>query len=201
MEDETESRPKKRHIAPVIWGVVVAILLGPSVLVWLVRAAALVCSCPPGAGACHGLTLGAGFRDTLMLAWAVSTDGLVLVSLSVIATLAAFCMRKPMTGTLSLLLLPILSLTLPILAVASATYPDCKVSTDGIGVCKLWGAEMGASFDRAATAPDIIFSLLPTCVALAVMMGMVGWFFVHPKRCRPKTKTTTDMTMRRFGDE
>lgn len=200
-EDVVDIAPRKKRIAPVIWGVAVTILLGPALLVWLVRATALVCGCAPGEEACHGMTLGAGLRDALDLAWTISTDALVLISLSIIATLAAFCERKPVTGTLSLVLLPLLSLTLPALAVASATHPDCRISPDGIGHCTLWGADMGRSFDTAATATDVIISLMPTCAALAVMMGLIGWFFAHPKRCKPKTKPTTEMPMRRFGEE
>jgi hypothetical protein len=44
------------------------LLLGPSLLVFLVRLAALGMGCEPGPDFCRGMALGAGLRDALGLA-------------------------------------------------------------------------------------------------------------------------------------
>jgi hypothetical protein len=175
--------PKRPSLTP--WAVCVLLLLGPALLVWIVRATAFAAQCAPGPDPCHGMALGAGLRDTLMLSWAVSTNTLFLVGLSVIATLAAFRAWRPMLGTLTMLLLPILAPVLPILAVLLSRYDDCPVSTDGIGSCMLWGASMGMSFHNAPIARDLVYGIVPYTFALTVMLGVLGFFFARPRRLPP----------------
>jgi hypothetical protein len=196
MEDHAA---RNKRMALTVWGVSVAILLGPSLLVWIVRGAGYAVGCEPGPGLCRGMTLGGGLGDTLALAWSVGTDLLLLIVLTFAAMLAAFFARRPLLGTLSMLLLPILSLLLPMMAVYTAKYDDCPVSADGIGSCFLWGAPMGMSFHTAASAADLIFAITPYSFALAVMLGLVGWFFTRPKP--PPAFTPLSAQMRHFGEE
>jgi hypothetical protein len=188
-----------KHTALTICGVCVALLLGPSLLVWSVLAVGYTAHCPPGPGLCHGMTLGGGLRDTLTLAWGISTDPLLLIAISIAATLAGFFARRPLLGTMSLLLLPILALVLPTLAVYNAKYVDCPVSSDGIGSCTLWGAQMGMSFHTAASVPDIIYGITPYSFSLTLMLGLLGWFFARP-RLRPPNHAVAQMQMRQLGD-
>jgi hypothetical protein len=196
MEDHAT---RNKRMALTVWGVSAVILLGPSLLVWIVRGTGYAVGCEPGPGPCHGMTLGGGLGDTLSLAWSVGTNLFLLIVLSFAAMLAAFFARRPMLGTLSLLLLPILSLLLPMMAVYTAKYDDCPVSADGIGSCVLWGAPMGMSFHTAASAADMIFAITPYCFALAVMMGLGGWFFARPKP--PPAFTPLSAQMRRIGED
>jgi hypothetical protein len=182
-----------------IWGVCVAVLLGPSLLVWVVRGAAFAVQCQPGPTLCHGMMLGAGLRDALTLAWGVSTNTFFLIAISIAATLAAFVARHPLLGTLSLLLLPILALVLPMFAVLTARYGDCAVNNDGIGNCTLWGAQMGMSFHTAAGVPDIIYGLMPFSFSLTLMLGLLGFFFARPREHQPAPHLSAQM--RHFEDE
>jgi len=182
--DETEI-PTKAAPTLTPWALCVAVLLGPAVLVWFVRIVTLAAQCAPGPGLCHGVAFGAGLRDTLALSWLVSTNAPVLIALSILATLLAFRAYRPMLGTLTLLLLPVLSLLLPMLAVLSARYEDCPVSTDAIGSCQLWGASMGMSFHNAALARDIIYAVVPYTFSLTVMLGVLGFFFARPPKVKP----------------
>lgn len=167
------------------WAICVTVLMGPAILVWVVRAVAYAAQCDPGPAPCHGMPLGAGLRDTLELAWAVSTNTWFLISLSIIATLSAFRAYRPMLGTLTLFFLPILSLVAPVLAVLVSRWDDCPVSTDGIGSCQLWGAAMGMSFHNAAVARDIVFGIFPYTFALTVMLGVLGFCFARPRHVPP----------------
>jgi len=198
MEDG-EKTTLSSHGALTLWAVTVALLLGPSALVWIVRGVAYAAQCAPGPELCRGMVLGGGLRDALALAWTVSTNTFFLVAVSIVATLAAFSARRPLVGTLSILLLPILTLVLPMLAVLTAKYDDCPVSSDGIGNCTLWGAQMGMSFHTAASVPDIVFSLMPYTFSLTLMLGLLGWFFARPRHHRPELHATAHM--RRFEDE
>lgn len=192
-----ETHTHKKHTALTVWGVCVTLLLGPSVLVWIVRGTGYALHCTPGPDLCHGIMLGGGLRDTLALAWSISTDTFLLIATSIVATLAGFFARRPLLGTLSMLLLPILALVIPMMAVFTAKYDDCPVSSDGIGNCTLWGAQMGMSFHTAAGARDIIYDITPYTFALAAMLGVLGWFFSRPRK-RPKSHAAAQM--RRFGD-
>ena len=183
--EEQGTHDIRRH-ALTVWAVCIVILLGPSLLVWIVRGMGFAMGCVPGPGPCRNLTLGGGLGDTLALAWSVGTNLFALIAISFVAMLAAFFARRPMLGRMSLLLLPILTLLLPMLAVYTAKYDDCAVSSDGIGSCTLWGAPMGMSFHTAASAADMIFAITPYCFAFSVMMGLIGWSSRGRKRPRPK---------------
>lgn len=180
------------------WAICVTILLGPALLVWVVRSVAYAAQCAPGPDPCQGMPLGAGLRDVLELAWAVSTNTWFLIAVSIIATLSAFRSWRPMLGTLTLLLLPILSLVLPMLAVLVSRWEDCPVSTDGIGSCQLWGAAMGMSFHTAAQARDIVYGIVPYTFSLTVMLGLLGFFFARPRHVPPPHPMAH---MRRFEDD
>jgi len=182
--DEVET-PNKAAPSLTPWALCVAVLLGPAVLVWFVRVVTLVAGCTPGPGLCHGVAFGAGLRDALALSWVVSTNAPLLIALSIVATLFAFRAFRPMLGTLTLFLVPVLSLLLPMLAVLATRYEDCPVSTDAIGSCQLWGASMGMSFHNAALARDIIYAVVPYTVALTFMLGVLGFFFARPRREKP----------------
>lgn len=181
------------------WALCVAAMLGPALLVWIVRLTALFAGCAPGAELCRGLPLGAGFRDTLDLAWVVSTSPILLGALGLLAMFLAFRACRPLTGTLSLLLLPILAPMLPILAVLSSRYEGCSVSSDGIGSCALWGAAMGMSFHNAAIARDVVFGIFPYTFALTFMLGVLGFFFARPKP--PAARPTASMRHHHDDDD
>ena len=161
------------------WALCVAVLIGPSVLVWAVRLTALFTGCAPGPGLCHGMTLGAGLRDTLGLAFLVASNAWLVVGLSLAATLIAFRACRPLLGTLSLASLPILAPMLPILAVLASRYHGC--SADTIGSCQMWGAAMGFTFRDAAAAREVLYSIYPYTFALTVMLGIIGFCFARPK--------------------
>jgi hypothetical protein len=183
---EDDGIPAKATPTLMPWALCVAVLLGPALLVWFVRVVTLVAQCAPGPGLCHGVAFGAGLRDALVLSWTVSTNAPFLIALSVVATLLAFRALRPMLGTLSLLILPVLSLLLPMLAVLVTRYEDCPVSTDAIGSCQLWGAAMGMSFHNAAVARDILYGVMPYTVSFAVMLGVLGYFFARPRPEKPR---------------
>jgi len=196
-EEYTPAAPRRPSLVP--WVLCVALLLGPALLAWAVRGVALAAQCAPGPDACRGVPLGAGLRDTLALDWMIVTNSLVLVGISILATLAAFRSYRPLLGTLSLMLLPLLALVLPMLVVFVSKYDDCPVSTDGIGSCTLWGAPMGMTFHTAATVPDIIYGISPYTFALTLMLGLLGFFFARP---RPPAPPDTMTQLRRLaGDE
>jgi hypothetical protein len=199
MDEDDQPRP---HVRPTLtpWAISVAVLLGPAALVWIVRAVGYAAQCAPGPALCHGMPLGAGLRDALSLSWAVSLNTWFLIGLSIFATLAAFRAYRPMLGTLTLLLLPILSLVLPMIAVLVSRYEDCPVSSDGIGSCMLWGAAMGMSFHNAAMARDLVYGIVPYTFALTVMLGLLGFFFAHPKPPAPPTPMEQMRRMTR-GDQ
>jgi hypothetical protein len=193
-----DTHAEKRRAALTVWGVCVTLLLGPALLVWIVRGVALGAQCAPGPELCRGMMLGGGLHDTLSLAWIIGTNAFFLIGLSLVATLAAFVAHRPLLGTLSMLLLPILAPVLPMFAVYISKYDGCPVSNDGIGSCTLWGAQMGMSFHTAASVPDMIYGIADFSFALAVVLGILGWFFARP---RPKAPTqSTILAMRRFDE-
>jgi len=163
------------------WALCVTVLLGPALLVWAVRLAALFTGCAPGPDVCHGVPFGAGLRDALALNWVITTSGLLLIGLSLAATLLAFRAYRPLLGTLTLLVMPILAPILPIVAVLASRYDGCAVSNDAIGSCQLWGASMGMSFHNAAIARDVVYAIVPYTFSLAVMLGVLGFCFARPK--------------------
>ena len=175
---------KKRNPAHIVWGSAVVILIAPAILVWIIRAVGYVESCPPGPQLCNGMPLGFGLKDALELAWALPTNTLLMIVVAVGATVAGLFCRRPLLAAACLLILPVAALALPMLAVASARYDGCSVDESGVGDCVLWGANMGMSFHTAAQVTGIVFDFFPYSFALALMLGLLGWFFSQPKPAR-----------------
>ncbi|HWA91906.1 MAG TPA: hypothetical protein VG889_17840 [Rhizomicrobium sp.] len=188
---------EKPPLALIVFTLCVAVLLGPSLLVWIVRGVGFAAQCAPGAELCRGMQLGGGLRDALALAWSVGTDILLTIVLSVIAAVACFAARRPLMGALALVLLPILTPVLPMLAVYVSRYDGCEINPDGIGTCMLWGARMGRSFHTAATVPDMIYGFVPYSFAVALVVSIIGWFLSRPK---PEAPLHATARIRRFED-
>ena len=189
---------EKQPVALIVWALCIAVLLGPAALVWIVRGVGFAAQCAPGPDPCRGIALGGGLRDALALAWGVGTDVLLMMVLALIAAVACFAARRPFAGAVSLVLLPILTPVLPMLAVYVTRYEGCEINPDGIGTCILWGVNMGRSFHTAATIPDMIYGFVPYSFALALMVILPGWFLGRPKT-QPSVHATA--RMRRFEDE
>jgi hypothetical protein len=185
-------------VALMIWALCLAVLLGPSLLVWTIRGVGLAAQCVPGPDLCRGMALGGGLRDALSLAWGVGTDILLTIVLATIAAVACFAARRPISGSLCLVFLPILPALLPMFAVVVSRYDGCEINADGIGNCTLWGAKMGRSFHVAATIPDLVYGVLPFSLALALMISVIGWFLARPKPPPPAHATAR---IRRFEDD
>ncbi|HVU19113.1 MAG TPA: hypothetical protein VHE09_00145 [Rhizomicrobium sp.] len=201
--DEEFDDVRERQKAPVgliVFVLCFTVLLGPSLLVWIIRAVALAGQCAPGPDLCRGMTLGGGLRDALLLAWGVGTDTLLVLVLSTIVAVACFTTRRILSGVLCLLLLPILPSLLPMLAVFVTKFDGCEISADGVGNCTLWGADMGRSFHIAAAVPDMIYGFVPYSFALALMISVVGWFLARPKTQAPPAMHAT-ARIRRFDDD
>jgi len=189
---------EKPPVALIVWALCAAVLLGPSLLVWIVRGVGFAAQCAPGPDPCRGMALGGGLRDALALSWSVGTDILLLIVLAVIAAVACFAARRPLAGALSLVLLPIVTPLLPMLAVYVSRYDGCEINPDGIGTCVLWGARMGRSFHTAAAIPDMIYGFVPYSFALALMVSLLGWFLARPK---PQAPVHATARIRRFEDD
>jgi hypothetical protein len=192
-----EPEQPRPPVGAIVIGVCLAVLLGPSLLVWIIRGAGFAAQCVPGPQLCDGMTLGGGLHDALALAWVVGTDVVLLIALATIAAVACFATRRPLSGGLSLLFLPILPSLLPMLAVYVSRYDGCSINPDGIGTCVLWGMAMGRAFHTAATVPDLIYGLVPYSFAIALMVGTIGWFLARPKPLPPPHATAR---IRRFDE-
>lgn len=198
VQDEHPVRAAYWNVPLLIWSVCAATLLLPSLMVWIVRGSAYALQCEPGPELCQGwLPFGGGLRDTLGLAWGLSTHTFALVGIAFIASLAALFARKPLLAAASLLLLPIAALVLPLVAVLSATYPGCGINEAGIGDCTLWGARQGMSFHNSATVQGLIYSFAPYSFSLALMLGILGWFFARPHHALPPPRAAAH-AMHRF---
>ena len=79
--------PQGRPHAFGVWYICVALLLGPSFLVWSVRLTALGLGCVPGPQLCRNIAVGGGFRDTLDRAWLVGTNPLVGLAIAFAAAI------------------------------------------------------------------------------------------------------------------
>lgn len=189
---------EKQPVALIVWALCIAVLLGPAALVWIVRGVGFAAQCAPGPELCRGIMLGGGLRDALSLAWGVGTDVLLMIVLALIASVACFAARRPLAGAVCLVLLPIVTPVLPMLAVFVSRYDGCEINPDGIGTCVLWGAKMGRSFHTAATIPDMIYGFVPYSFALALMASLLGWFLARPK---PQAQVHATARMRRFEDD
>lgn len=197
MHEFGEAHRGRRRLAPLIWTLCVALLIGPSALVWILRGIAYGAACAPGPELCRNMPLGDGLRVALDLAWTLPNNALLLIAVAVVATIAGFFARRPLLGALCLLILPVAALILPMLAVFSAVYPGCNVNEAGVGDCLLWGAKMGMSFHAAAVVPWMIYGFAPYSFALALMLGLLGWFFALPRPARPHATAR----MRSLGDD
>jgi hypothetical protein len=182
-DDDPEPAPPLPY-ALCVWAICAALLAGPPILVWVVRLTALAIGCAPGAGLCHGMALGGGLRDALALSWLIGGSPFLGIFIGFVSAVAALCIRRPLMASLSLLVLPIVSVLLPIAAVSASTYLGCQVNEDGIGDCVLWGAKMGMSFHEAAVAASTLGDTMPYTFALALMMGAIGFVFFRPKGAR-----------------
>ena len=181
MDEDDDLRDAKGNTPLKIWVACVVFLLGPSLMVWIVRLVAIAARCSPGPQLSHGIALGGGLRDALDLAWTVGDNSTFLISVALAATIAGLLARRPLLAATTLLLLPLAVLMLPMAAVYSAKYPGCYVNESGIGDCSLWGAQMGMSFHAAADVSWQIYGFAPYSFALALMLGLLGWFFSRPK--------------------
>jgi hypothetical protein len=185
MQEYSEGRGKRRSIAVMVWLATILILIGPSLLVWAVRGIAYAAKCAPGPDMCRALPIGEAFRIALAIAWALPTNSFPLIAVAVLATIAGFFAHRPLVAASGLLILPVASLLLPMFAVFSAIYPGCSVNEAGVGECPLWGSNMGMSFHQAATVQWQIYGFAPYSFALALMLGLLGWFFAQPRPARP----------------
>lgn len=190
---------EKPPVALIVFVLCLTILLGPSVLAWIIRGVGFAAQCAPGPDLCRGITLGGGLRDALSLAWGVGTDTLLVLVLTTIMAVSCFAARRVLAGVLCLLVLPVLPSVLPMLAVFVSKFDGCEINADGVGNCTLWGADMGKSFHIAATVPDMVYGFMPYSCALALMIGLIGWFLSRPKQIQATAHHAT-ASMRRFGD-
>jgi hypothetical protein len=156
------------------------LLLGPSLLAWSVRGVAAAAQCAPGADPCRGVALGGMFRDALALAWAVGINTWLLLGIGVAAAIAAMFMRRPILGAGAMLFGPLLALILPMAAMYSAAHPGCEVNEAG-SACVLWGAQIGEAMHAAASVPGEIYGFAPLSFALALMLGVLGWFVARKR--------------------
>jgi hypothetical protein len=195
--------PYRRPRAFGVWWLCAALLIGPSILVWLVRLSALGMGCAPGPEICRHVAVGGGFRDALDLAWLIGSNSLVSLSIAIVAAVVALGIRRPLMASLSVMILPLAALVLPTLAVYTALYSGCEANEAGVGDCVLWGASMGMSFHHAAMAPWIIYSVVPYSFALALMIGAIGLLFFRPRAEPPPApfiRSRFDRTARVYDD-
>jgi len=192
-----EIEPSRPRIAAFIIGLCLTVLLGPSVLVWAARGTGFVAGCASEPQLCHGTTFGWGLQASLTLAWWIGTKVVLLIALATITAAACFAMRRPLAAGLALLFLPILPSLLPMLAVYVSRYRGCDINPDGIGVCMFWGTAMGKAFHTAATVPDLIYGFVPYSFAIALIVGVVGWFVT---RSRAISRPQTAVQFQRFED-
>lgn len=176
-----DEAPPRRGRAIRIWLALAALLLGPSLLVWAVRATGFAMGCHPGPDPCGHLPLGEGLRATLDLAWALAFNQTVVLVAGIAAAIAALWARMPLLAFVSALSMPVAALVLPAFAVASATYRGCTAA-ESSGDCLLWGAHMGMSFQNAAMAGWGIDLLMPWSAAAAVMLGLIGLMFFRERQ-------------------
>lgn len=179
-----ERSPLTRRVGRNVFAACAGLLLGPSLLAWAVRGVAAAAQCAPGGELCRGIALGGAFRDALALAWAVGGNSWLLLGIAVAAAIGAMLMRRPMLGAGTVLLGPMLALVLPMIAVLSAAHAGCAVSEAGVGDCLLWGAEMGDAAHSAAGVPGLIYGFAPLSFALALVLGVLGWFVAREREPR-----------------
>ena len=197
---DDDAEPRVMPYAFCVWCICAALLLGPSLLVWFVRGAALVGQCGPGPGLCRGMSLGGGLRDTLALSWVIGANPILGLLIGFVAAVAALSKRRPLLAALTALLMPIAAVVLPALAVIASKYSGCEINEDGIGDCTLWGAKMGMSFHEAATASSAIYDMGPYIFAIALMVGALGFVFFRPKEA-PRMSALSRRAATRLHEE
>src|SRR5689334_7865601 len=149
----------------------------PTLLPRTVRGIVATAQCGRGVAICRGLPLGGAFRDALALAWALGTNTWLLLGIAIAAAIAPMFMRRPILGASAMLFGPLLALMLPMAAVYSTAHPGCAISE--AGECVLWGAPMGDSMHAAAAVPGVVYGFAPLSFALALMLGVLGWFIAR----------------------
>jgi hypothetical protein len=172
--------PKRRR-AIIVWAIAAAILIVPSLTVWIVRGAAFALSCAPGPDPCRHLPFGPVLHQMFGLSWLIASDSFLAVILGLVAAIAALIARRPLLACLSMLILPVAALVLPALAADVTRYPGCRANEIGSDGCTLWGRHMGTVFHHAATTPNLLYNFAPYVFALAVMIALVGFAFFRPK--------------------
>jgi ABC-type antimicrobial peptide transport system permease subunit len=71
-------------------------------------------------------------------------------------------------------------LLLPVLVVASALYPGCRIAESGSS-CQFWGVAMGDTFSTAAAAPWMVYIIPPVGFAAALTVMLIA-FIVKRQR-------------------
>ncbi|HEY5348056.1 MAG TPA: hypothetical protein VIJ72_07680 [Rhizomicrobium sp.] len=163
----------------------VLILAAPALLVWIVRGIAYAGKCAPGSDNCLGLPLGAAFHFALELSWALGDNVGLILFLSLVAAIGTMFLGRPFLAACWLLALPPLALLATMLAAQLSQYPGCNIGSES-GRCLLWGADMGTALHSAGTVQDMIYAFAPYSIALALMLGLLGWFFTHPASAPPE---------------
>jgi hypothetical protein len=163
-----------------VWVFIVAVMVVPAAIAWLIRAGFAIGGCEPAAAACfadpaNGIALTA-LKSTLDIAWMIGANTLVALGLTTLAAMAAIIGVRPINAAFTVLLMPHAVLFLPKWLVDYTAYPGCAVSEAHIGNCVLWGTKMGDAFHSAAVAyPSLIYTYTPFAVAGALIAGLLGW--------------------------
>lgn len=196
-ESDPDDAPRKPRLAMRVWAICFAALILPSLAVWIVRGTAYALHCAPAAATCSGYPLGFALRQSLQIAWLIPQNSLVLLALAFVAAIAAVIAHRVLLGALTLIVAPVLSLVLPMLAVFSATHAACQVNDGGVGDCPLWGDNMGLAFHQAANVNDLVYGFAPYTFAAALMLWIIGWFVTRPRERRARTAASMQMPERR----
>ena len=169
------------RLAKTVWLFGLAAFVAPALLGWTILWLGRSEGCAFGAASCVKLpVLGAAFKQTLDLAWALGTSPAALIPLALVVALAAILARSPRRAFIGVFGGPTLALLLPVLVVMSALYPGCRLDESG-GSCTFWGVAMGDSFSTAAVAPWLVYIIPPVAFA-AGLASMLIAFIVKRQR-------------------
>src|SRR5690348_6907353 len=100
-DDGDAAPPRQPRRALTIWMICCAVLLAPSLFVWIVRGTAYAMQCAPGPASCKGIALGGGLRSALELAWALPMNSLLLLIVAFTAAIAAVIAGRALLGALT----------------------------------------------------------------------------------------------------
>jgi len=168
-------RKNNHRLAKTIWLLGVLAFAAPALAGWAILGTGHFHGCVFGAAACAtGPQLGTLFKQSLDVAWIVGLNAAVLVPLGAVVALAAILARSPGRAFIGVFGGPTAALFLPILVVASAMYPGCRVDEGG-GSCTFWGAAMGDSFSTAAVAPWLVYIIPPVAFAAALAVMLIAF--------------------------